>query len=178
MDSVRDLRDLVVALRARDDVAAGKLAVIGGSYGGFMVLSAISTYPDLWGAAVDVVGIANFVTFLERTASWRRKVREDEYGSLADDRKFLESISPVHHASQIRCPLLVVHGDNDPRVPVSEAEQIVAELTRRGVPVEFLRYGNEGHGLVRRENQVEAYARAAHFLSVYLDPASSRSEPT
>ncbi len=173
MDSVRDLRDLVGALAAQGAAVPGRIGIVGGSYGGFMVLSSITTYPDLWGAAVDVVGIANFVTFLERTGPWRRKVREDEYGSLAHDREFLETISPIHHTDRIRCPLLVVHGTNDPRVPVSEAEQIVAEVRSRGVAVEFLRYDNEGHGLVRRENQVEAYARAAHFLSEYLGSKSA-----
>ena len=170
MDSVRDLSDLVGALVARGAAETGKIGILGGSYGGFMVLSAITTYPDLWGAAVDFVGIANFVTFLERTGVWRRKVREDEYGSLERDRDFLEAISPIHHTDQIRSPLLVVHGANDPRVPVGEAEQIVAELQRRRVAVEYLRYENEGHGLVRRENRREAYARAAHFFALHLDP--------
>jgi dipeptidyl aminopeptidase/acylaminoacyl peptidase len=169
MDSVRDLRELAAFLFERGDAVPGKLGILGGSYGGFMVLSAITTYPELWGAAVDIVGIANFVTFLERTGPWRRKVREDEYGSLERDREFLASISPIHHTDRIRTPLLVVHGANDPRVPVSEAEQIVEALQRRQVPVEFLRYDNEGHGLVRRENRVEAYARAAEFFARYLD---------
>ena len=173
MDSVRDLSDLVTALVARGVAAPGKVGIVGGSYGGFMVLSAISTYPKLWGAAVDFVGIANFVSFLERTGVWRRKVREDEYGSLERDRDFLESISPIHHTDEIRCPLLVVHGANDPRVPVGEAEQIVAELTRRKVPVEYLRYENEGHGLVRRENRREAYARAAFFFASHLGPGGA-----
>ena len=146
------------------------MGVVGGSYGGFMVLSALATYPEIWSAGVDIVGIANFVTFLERTGPWRRKVREDEYGSLERDREFLESISPLHHVDQIRTPLLVVHGANDPRVPIYEAEQIVAALTERKVPVEFLRFENEGHGLVRRENQVTAYGRAAEFFVQHLSP--------
>jgi len=99
-----------------------------------MVLSALATYPEIWSAGVDIVGIANFVTFLERTGPWRRKVREDEYGSLANDREFLESISPLHHVQEIRTPLLVVHGANDPRVPIFEAEQIVAALTDSRIP--------------------------------------------
>jgi dipeptidyl aminopeptidase/acylaminoacyl peptidase len=172
MDSVRDLRDLV---RSLGD--SGPIGVVGGSYGGFMVLSALTTYPELWAAGVDIVGIANFVTFLERTGPWRRKVREDEYGSLERDREFLESISPLNHVDQIRTPLLVVHGANDPRVPVFEAEQIVAALQRRSIPVEYLRFENEGHGLVRRENQVAAYSRAAEFLLRYLRPASAVGAP-
>ena len=172
MDSVRDLRDLALALVEEGTAQRGSIGIMGGSYGGFMVLSAISTYPDLWGAAVDVVGIANFVTFLEHTKAWRRKVREDEYGSLSRDREFLESISPIHHVEAIRTPLLVVHGDNDPRVPVGEALQIVEALERRSVPVELLRYANEGHGLVRRENQLGASSRAAEFFEKHLGPPS------
>ncbi len=180
MDSVRDLRDLAHALRDRAAAPPDRpfpLGIIGGSYGGFMVLSALTTYPDLWAAGVDVVGISNFVTFLERTGPWRRKVREDEYGSLANDREFLVSISPLHHADRIRAPLLVVHGANDPRVPIFEAEQIVATLESRRVAVEFLRFDDEGHGLVRRENQVRAYARAAEFFERYLGtgPAGSNA---
>ncbi len=172
MDSVRDLMEVVRAVRSGATGMPGganeRFGVIGGSYGGFMVLSAITTYPDLFDAAVDIVGIANFVTFLERTGPWRRKVREDEYGSLERDREFLASISPLHHADRITSPLLVVHGENDPRVPLYEAQQIVGALRRRNVPVEFLTFPNEGHGLVRRENQREAYVRAAEFFERHL----------
>jgi dipeptidyl aminopeptidase/acylaminoacyl peptidase len=178
MDSVRDLQDLVGSDRAtqpsRPDRSYG---VIGGSYGGFMVLAALTTYPELWAAGVDIVGIANFITFLERTGAWRRKVREDEYGSLERDREFLRSISPLFQADRIVAPLLVIHGANDPRVPIHEAEQIVAALQARHVPVELLRYENEGHGLVRRENQVEAYSRAADFFDRHLIKGGTDSPP-
>lgn len=171
-DAVRDLGEIVHSLREGTSGvpfrAGERIGVIGGSYGGFMVLAAITTYPDLFDAAVDIVGIANFVTFLERTGPWRRKVREDEYGSLERDREFLEAISPLHRADRIRTPLMVVHGENDPRVPLYEAEQIVGALERRGVPVDFLRYDNEGHGLVRRENRREAYLHAAAFFERHL----------
>jgi dipeptidyl aminopeptidase/acylaminoacyl peptidase len=141
---------------------------MGGSYGGFMVLSGITTYPDLWAAAVDIVGVANFVTFLENTGPWRRKLREAEYGSLEHDRKFLEQISPIHAVDRIACPLFVVHGANDPRVPVEEAEQIVAALSKRNQPVKYLRFDDEGHGLVKRANRLIAYPAIAHFLDEYL----------
>jgi dipeptidyl aminopeptidase/acylaminoacyl peptidase len=133
-----------------------------------MVLAAITTYPDLWAAAVDIVGIANFVTFLENTGPWRRKLREAEYGSLEQDREFLEQISPIHRVDRIRSPLFVVHGANDPRVPVGEAEQIVAALRERNVPVEYMRFEDEGHGLARRSNRLIAYPAIARFLDAYL----------
>lgn len=175
MDSVRDVRDLARFLADRGEVRTGRLGVAGGSYGGFMVLSALTTYPDLWAAGAEWVGIANFVTFLEQTRSWRRKIREDEYGSLERDREFLKEISPIHQVDRIRAPLFVTHGANDPRVPVEEAEQIVAALRARGVPVDYLRHENEGHGLVRRENQVESFARVAEFFARYLESAPVES---
>jgi protease II len=168
MDSVRDLRDLVGALAAEGKTESGRVGIFGGSYGGFMVLAAITTYPNLWGAAVEFFGIANFVTFLERTGPWRRKVREAEYGSLEQDREFLEAISPIHHVDRIVSPLLVAHGENDVRVPLMEAEQIVDALQKRKVPVEFLRFANEGHGFTRLENQLESIGRTAEFFARYL----------
>ncbi|MCI4319364.1 MAG: S9 family peptidase [Thermoplasmata archaeon] len=168
MDSVRDLHDLVAALRANGTLDRAPVGVKGGSYGGFMVLAAIATYPELFAAAVDIVGIANFVTFLSETGPWRRRLREVEYGSLADDRAFLESISPIHHVDQIRTPLLVIHGANDPRVPLHEAEQIVEQLKRRGREVDLLAFPDEGHGVVRKENQRVALAQIARFFARHL----------
>ncbi len=179
MDSVRDLRELARELERRGRAHPGTIGIVGGSYGGFMVLSAISTYPELWGAAVDLVGIANFVTFLERTGPWRRHLREAEYGSLERDREYLESISPVHHAQTIRAPLFVVHGRNDPRVPLQEAEQIVSTLKGLGRKVELLVFDNEGHGIVRRENREVAWERAIRWFEENLPagPARPGAEP-
>ena len=168
MDSVADLQQAVFWLCESGIADAQQIAVMGGSYGGFMVLSAITTYPDLWAVAVDIVGIANFVTFLENTGPWRRKLREAEYGSLENDRAFLEQISPIRHVDRIVAPLFVVHGANDPRVPVGEAEQIVAALRSRNVPVEYMRFEDEGHGLIKRANRLVAYPAIARFLDAYL----------
>ena len=170
MDSVRDLASAVEWLH-HIGADPRRIAIIGGSYGGFMVLSAITTYPDLWAAGVDIVGIANFVTFLENTGPWRRALREAEYGSLERDRAFLEEISPLHHAAQISAPLMVLHGANDPRVPIGEAEQIVNTLRDRGRPVEFLRFEDEGHGLVKLANRVAGYTAIGEFLDRWLQQA-------
>jgi dipeptidyl aminopeptidase/acylaminoacyl peptidase len=167
MDSVADLQQAVFWLRKSGIADPRQIAVMGGSYGGFMVLSAITTYPDLWAAAVDIVGIANFVTFLENTGPWRRRLREAEYGSLENDRDFLEQISPIRYVDRIITPLFVVHGANDPRVPVGEAEQIVAALRSRNVPVEYMRFEDEGHGLIKRSNRLVAYPAIASFLDEY-----------
>ncbi len=167
-DSVRDLAAVNRWLRARPDVAPDRIAVMGGSYGGYMVLAALTLDPDLWAAGCDIVGIANFRTFLERTAAYRRALREAEYGSLAHDGELLDRISPVHRVDQIRAPLFVIHGANDPRVPVAEAEQIVAALRQRGRRVEYLRFDNEGHGIFRRENRLRAYGDVVRFFDEVL----------
>jgi dipeptidyl aminopeptidase/acylaminoacyl peptidase len=117
---------------------------------------------------VDIVGIANFVTFLENTGPWRRRLREVEYGSLEHDRGFLESISPIRRVERIRAPLMVIHGANDPRVPIGEAEQIVSQLQRLGRPVEHLRFDDEGHGIVKLKNKLIAYPAIAEFLDRHL----------
>jgi dipeptidyl aminopeptidase/acylaminoacyl peptidase len=141
---------------------------MGGSYGGFMVLAALTEYPELWTAGVDIVGIANMVTFLENTGSYRRALRESEYGSLERDRGFLELISPLHKAEEITAPLMVIHGKNDPRVPVGEAEQIVEKVKKNGGAVEYLLYEDEGHGLVKLKNRLDAYPKIAAFLDEHF----------
>ena len=165
MDSVKDLAHAAYWLGERGH---GRIAVMGGSYGGFMVLAALTEYPDLWTAGVDIVGIANLVTFLENTGSYRRSLREPEYGSLQRDREFLESISPIHKAENITAPLMVVHGKNDPRVPVGEAEQIVDRVQKNGGTVEYLLYEDEGHGLAKLKNRLDAYPKIVSFLDTHL----------
>jgi dipeptidyl aminopeptidase/acylaminoacyl peptidase len=171
MDSVRDLAHAVEWLR-QNGADPRRIAVMGGSYGGFMVLSAITGYPDLWAAAVDIVGIANFVTFLENTGAWRRALREAEYGSLEHERAFLAEISPIHRVERITAPLMVLHGANDPRVPVGEAEQIVNTLRALGRPVEYLRFEDEGHGLVKLANRIMGYTAIGEFLDRWLQAAT------
>ncbi len=168
MDSVADLAHAVDWLRDTGRADPHRIAVYGGSYGGFMVLSALTTYPELWAAGVDLVGISNFVTFLENTGPWRRHLREAEYGSLEHDREFLEEISPIARVERIRAPLLVIHGANDPRVPIGETEQMVARLRALGRTVEFLRLDDEGHQIAKLKNKVTVYPKAVEFLRLHL----------
>ncbi|MFA9426058.1 prolyl oligopeptidase family serine peptidase [Natronorubrum sp. A-ect3] len=168
MDSVADINACVEWLHDHPAVDPDRIAAKGGSYGGFMVLAALTEYPDRWAAGIDVVGIANFVTFLENTGDWRRELREAEYGSLAEDREFLEEISPTNNIEQIEAPLFVLHGENDPRVPVGEAEQIAEKAEQQGVPVRKLIFDDEGHGFSKLENRLEAYSAIADFLDEHL----------
>ncbi|MFB6253567.1 MAG: alpha/beta hydrolase family protein, partial [Halobacteriaceae archaeon] len=107
------------------------------------------------------------VTFLENTGDWRRELREAEYGSLDDDREFLQKISPINNISNIDAPLLVLHGENDPRVPVGEAKQIAEEAAEH-VPVEKLIFEDEGHGFSKLENRITAYRKIVDFLQQHV----------
>ncbi|HEY7355097.1 MAG TPA: S9 family peptidase [Ktedonobacterales bacterium] len=168
MDSVADLPPAAQWLAEQGIADARRIAVMGRSYGGFMVLAALTTYPEVWAAGVELVGIANFVTFLENTGPWRRKLREAEYGSLEQDRDFLEQISPIHAVERIRAPLFASYGANDPRVPVTEGEQIVEALRRRNVPVEYMRFEDEGHQFAKRSTHLTVYPAIVRFLEQHL----------
>ena len=168
MDSVADVEAGVEWLHDHPEVDPDSVVAMGGSYGGFMVLAALTEYPELWAAGVDIVGIANFVTFLENTGEWRRELREAEYGSLDADREFLASISPINNIEAIESPLFVLHGANDPRVPVGEAEQIVEQAREQGVPVRKLIFDDEGHGFSKLENRLEAYREVVDFLAEHV----------
>jgi dipeptidyl aminopeptidase/acylaminoacyl peptidase len=122
---------------------------------------------------VDVVGMSSLVTFLENTSIWRRSFREREYGSLEHDRELLQSVSPISRIDEIRVPLLIIHGANDPRVPLSEAEQLHRGLAERGIETELIVYEDEGHGLAKLQNKLDAYPRVAAFLERVLSPAAA-----
>ena len=163
LDSVADLAALHAHL-PRLGLDPARSALWGGSYGGYMVLAGLAFQPGLWAGGVDIVGISSLVTFLENTSPYRRAHREREYGSLERDREFLERASPLNRIGDVRAPLFVIHGANDPRVPLSEAEQVVAALAARGIPHELKVYADEGHGLAKRTNRKDAYPAAIGFL--------------
>ncbi|HTJ69947.1 MAG TPA: S9 family peptidase [Actinospica sp.] len=167
LDSVADLAALHAYL-PKLGLDQDRAALYGGSYGGYMVLAGVAFQPELWAAGVDIVGMSSLVTFLENTSLYRRAVREREYGSLEHDRDFLRQASPLTRIDDIRAPLFVIHGANDPRVPLSEAEQLTAALKANGVPCELHVYGDEGHGLARRGNKLDAYPKAMAFLATHL----------
>jgi dipeptidyl aminopeptidase/acylaminoacyl peptidase len=167
-DSVKDLAAAVEWLKTRGGADARRIAVMGGSYGGYMTLAAITLYPELWAAAVDTVGIANFESFLKNTSGYRRKLREVEYGSLERDLEFLKTVSPLYRVDRIKTPLMVIHGKNDPRVPYTEAEQIVKALRDRNAPVEYKLFEDEGHGVAKLSNRLIIYPLMADFLDRYM----------
>ncbi len=169
MDSIRDYHAAAQWLVAQKLADPKRLGIRGGSYGGFVVMSMITEYPDLFAAAMSSVGIVNFVSFLENTKGYRRSVREREYGPLSD-KAFLESISPIHKIDRVHTPLMVAHGANDPRVPVGEARQVVQALEKNGQDVEELIFPDEGHGVKKLENRLRLYQAMVEFFIRYLKP--------
>jgi dipeptidyl aminopeptidase/acylaminoacyl peptidase len=167
LESVADLA-AIHAYLPKLGVDPARAALYGASYGGYMVLAGLAFQPELWAAGVDIVGISSLVTFLENTSPYRRAQREREYGSLEHDRDFLLAASPLTRIDAIRAPLFIIHGANDPRVPLSEAEQLHAALTARGQECELLVYPDEGHGLAKRANKMDAYPKALAFLARHL----------
>lgn len=170
MDSVHDMAAIHRWIASTDDLDPERAALYGGSYGGYLVLAGLAFQPELWAAGVCVVGMSSLVTFLANTASWRRAYREREYGSLEHHRDLLEELSPINRLDDMRAPLFLVHGVNDPRVPVGEAQQIHAALQGKGVRTEMAIYADEGHGLAKLKNRLDAYPRVTEFLVDVLRP--------
>lgn len=154
-DSVRDIGALLDWIGAENTLDEERVIVYGGSYGGYMVLASMTNYNDRLAGAVDIVGISNFATFLENTSGYRRDLRRAEYGDERDPamRAVFERISPLNNIDRVNKPIFVIHGYNDPRVPVSEAEQIYAAVRGNGGEAWLMIAMNEGHGFARRENQ-------------------------
>lgn len=154
-DSVKDIGALLDWIETQPHLDSSRVAVYGGSYGGYMVLASAVHYSDRLKAAVDIVGISNFVTFLKNTKDYRRDLRRVEYGDERDPdmEAFLQNISPNNNVDQIQVPMFVVQGENDPRVPVTEAEQVVKSLRNNGKKVWYMNALNEGHGYRKKENR-------------------------
>ena len=176
-NSLKDYKAAVDYLFDKGYTRPGMVGIRGGSYGGYVVLGMITEYPDLFSAASDNVGIANFQSFLENTAPYRRALREAEYGPLSDT-LFLHEISPLYKADQIKTPLLVIHGENDPRVPVSEARQIIAAITANSGAVDSLIFPDEGHGASKRVNIIQEYRQQVQFFDTHLKKIPPKEDGT
>jgi dipeptidyl aminopeptidase/acylaminoacyl peptidase len=169
-DSVKDIGALLDWIAARPDLDADRIMVTGGSYGGYMTLAVATHYNDRIRCSLDVVGISNFVTFLERTEAYRRDLRRAEYGDERDPRmrELLQRIAPLNNAERIRKPIFIIQGKNDPRVPVTESEQMVAQLKRQGTPVWYLMATDEGHGFAKKKNADFQFYATVAFIRQYL----------
>lgn len=169
-DSYKDIAALLDWIKQQPDLDGDRIMVTGGSYGGHATLAVATHYSDKIRCAVDVVGMSNLVTFLERTESYRRDLRRVEYGDERDPgmRKYLESIAPMNRLDKLTKPLFVIQGKNDPRVPAFESEQIVAALKKRSTPVWYLLANDEGHGFSKKTNQDFQFYATIMFVREFL----------
>jgi dipeptidyl aminopeptidase/acylaminoacyl peptidase len=169
-DSYKDINSLFDWIATRRDLDASRVAVTGGSYGGHMTLAVSTFYSDRIRCSVDIVGMSNLVTFLEHTEGYRRDLRRVEYGDERDPkmREFLERIAPMNNIDKIKKPMMVVAGKNDPRVPVSESDQIVAALKKQGTPVWYIMAKDEGHGFRKKANRDYEFYATVEFLQEFL----------
>jgi len=164
LDSLKDIGALVDWVEKEGLVVKGRIAVTGASYGGYATLMSMVLFPDYWSCGVERVGIVNLVTFIKNTGPWRRKYRAYEYGDPETMADVMLQLSPISHIEKMKAPLMVVHGENDPRVPISEAEQLVEAMKKLGREVEFIRIGDEGHGVARVRNRVTVFTRIVRFI--------------
>lgn len=175
-----DLGDVVASKQMLIDtgyVDAARIGIIGGSYGGYMVLAALTLQPDAFNVGVDFFGISNWVRTLESIPPWWASFKEALYAELGDpktDGERLRRISPLFNASKIKVPLMVLQGANDPRVLKVESDEIVAAATKNGVPVEYLVFADEGHGFVKKENEIKGYSATLAFLDAHLKPRAGQ----
>lgn len=169
-DSVKDIGALLDWIATQPDLDKDRIMVTGGSYGGFMTLAVATNYNDRIRASLDIVGPSNFNTFLKNTETYRRDLRRVEYGDERDPKmyEFLEKIAPLNNAHKIKKPLFVVQGKNDPRVPYTEAEQIVAAARKNNTPVWFLMANDEGHGFAKKNNADYLYYSTILFIKEHL----------
>lgn len=173
-----DLRAAVDWLRDQKDLDGKRVAVMGGSYGGYLTMAALARLPELFAGGVAFVGVANWITALEGASPQLKASDRFEYGDIddADDREFFRKISPLTHAANVRAPMMVIHGANDPRDPVAESDQFVRAIRTQGGTVEYLRFPDEGHSIRKLSNRIIAYRRIAVFLEATLGVGSRHEQ--
>ena len=168
-DANKDIKaaaDFLVAARIG---AKGRLGIVGGSYGGYVVMVAVTDYPDTFAAGANLFGMVNFETFFAQSTPWMGAISTGEYGDPKTQLQLLRDLSPIHKLDRVKTPLLVMHGANDTNVPVVEAEQVVAALKKRGVPVEYVLFPDEGHGWRKQANRVKSTVTLAAFFAKHLN---------
>ena len=167
-DAIRDISSTVRHLIDSGMAEAGKLGIMGGSYGGYMTMAGLTEFPELFAAGVNLYGVVNFRTFFERTEPWMASISKVEYGDPDTEGDLLDALSPIHKLERVVAPTLVLHGANDTNVPVYEAEQVVEELRKRHVPVEYILFPDEGHGFRNEQNRITSVSAIVDWFVKYL----------
>jgi dipeptidyl aminopeptidase/acylaminoacyl peptidase len=173
VNAVRDIEDTTNALVKLGYADPRRLGIMGGSYGGYMVMAGVTEYPDMFAAGADLYGVVNFETFFAHTQPWMAAISTVEYGDPVTQKHLLRALSPINRLDRVKTPLIVLHGANDTNVPVVEAEQVVASLKARGVPVQYVRFPDEGHGWRKLANRVTSTEAIVNFFGKHLGTASN-----
>ncbi|MBV9497533.1 MAG: S9 family peptidase [Acidobacteria bacterium] len=173
--SVQDIKASVDALVQKGIADAKRLGIMGGSYGGYMVMAGVTEFPDLFAAGADLFGVVNFETFFSHSEPWMAAISKSEYGDPVTQKEMLASISPVNKLDRVKTPLLVLHGRNDTNVPVIEAEQVVRKLQQNRVPVELLLFPDEGHGWRKTTNRIRSAVTVTRFFVQRLKEGQDRN---
>ncbi|HZL85929.1 MAG TPA: prolyl oligopeptidase family serine peptidase, partial [Candidatus Krumholzibacteria bacterium] len=169
VDGVADIQSSVAHVVSNGVADPKRIGIMGGSYGGYMVMAGLTEYPDLFAAGANLFGVVNFETFFKHTEPWMAAISTIEYGDPATQADLLRRLSPIHRVDRVVAPTLVLHGANDTNVPVVEAEQVVESLRSRGVPVEYVLFPDEGHGWRKTPNRIRSAVAIVRWFSEHLD---------
>lgn len=177
VDGVKDIKACVDFLVSRGIADPGRIGIMGGSYGGYMTMAGLTEYPDLFAAGANLFGIVNFETFFAHTQPWMAAISTIEYGDPVKEKDLLRQLSPLHKLERVKAPTLVLHGANDTNVPVVEAEQVVDNLRKRGVPVEYVLFPDEGHGFRKTPNRVRSAVSIVRWFEQHLKSGAGKVQP-
>jgi len=177
-DGIRDIEACLDHVVESGLAEPDRIGIMGGSYGGYMTMAGLTTYPDRFAAGANLFGVVNFETFFAQTEPWMAAISTIEYGDPVTQRELLRDLSPIHKIDRVTAPTLVLHGANDTNVPVVEAEQVVEGLRARGVPVEYILFPDEGHGFLNEANRIRSDVAIVHWFVQYLtgQPAAETAE--
>jgi dipeptidyl aminopeptidase/acylaminoacyl peptidase len=167
-NGVKDIKasvDYVISAGVADPKRIG---IVGGSYGGYMVMAGLTEYPDMFAAGANLYGVVNFETFFKNTQPWMAAISKIEYGDPDKEAEMLRRLSPLTRIDRVKAPTIVLHGANDTNVPVIEAEQVVENLRKRNVPVEYVLFPDEGHGWRKTPNRIRSTVSIVKFFEKYL----------
>jgi dipeptidyl aminopeptidase/acylaminoacyl peptidase len=167
-NGVKDIESCVARVVGAGLADPKRVGVMGGSYGGYMVMAGLSEYPRMFAAGADLFGVVNFETFFKHTEPWMAAISKIEYGDPDKEADMLRDLSPIHKVDRVTAPTIVLHGANDTNVPVVEAEQVVESLKKRGVPVEYVLFPDEGHGFRKTGNRIRAAIAIVQWFTRYL----------
>jgi dipeptidyl aminopeptidase/acylaminoacyl peptidase len=170
VNGVRDIEATLDYLTQAGIADPERIGIMGGSYGGYMVMAGLAEYPDRFAAGANLFGVVNFETFFANTEPWMAAISTVEYGDPVTQVELLRELSPIHKVDRVSAPTIVLHGANDTNVPVVEAEQVVSSLRARGVPVEYVLYPDEGHGFRSMKNRLHSTVAIVQWFAQYLRP--------